>query len=301
MLDSRLKHAVSVGKLSSFSRAAEACGLSQSAVSKSVADLERQLGYLLFHRTSRSVMMTEEGREFIDRAARLLADSAELLGGVDQNANPYAGPLRVGLFPGSLDGLLTDPLIRLLRRHTDVRFEIVVGDSERGTRLLSRGDIDIAFGLEAALSIWPEFKCERVATIEIVPFVRLGHPLLSQGPVGRDALVEYPFIVPSSSEPYTSIIEQLYEDAGQRPGSKIHVTDQFSHVRQIVASSQAIGMIARQFTAKPWFDQGFATLEDTEILDPLTLCYAVRKRWPVKPAARALVGYIRQDWTGQSG
>ncbi|MFN6935087.1 MAG: LysR family transcriptional regulator, partial [Tsuneonella sp.] len=68
MLDSRLKHAVAVGQLRSFSRAADAVGVTQSAVTKSVAELERHLGYSLFHRTSRGAMPTEEGREFIDRA-----------------------------------------------------------------------------------------------------------------------------------------------------------------------------------------------------------------------------------------
>ena len=48
--------------------------LDDRSVTKSVAELERYLGYSLFHRTSRGAMPTEEGREFIDRAARLLAD-----------------------------------------------------------------------------------------------------------------------------------------------------------------------------------------------------------------------------------
>ncbi|WP_229658385.1 LysR family transcriptional regulator [Tsuneonella deserti] len=296
ILDSRLKHAVAVGQYRSFSRAAEACSLSQSAVSKSVADLERQLGYALFHRTSRSVMPTEEGRDFIERAARLLADMAELLGDRDRSANPYAGPLRVGLFPGSMDWILTEPLIRLLRRHSAVRFEIVSGNSERGVRLLSRGDIDIAFGLEPAFASWPQFKCERVATIEILPFVRSGHPLLLRRAAAKDALVEYEFVVPSSSEPYSSIIQEMYEQAGQHPVQKIHMTDQFVHVRRIVASSDAIGMIARQFTKSSWFRAGFDTLEETDFLEPLTLCYAARNRWPLKPAARALVSYVRDTW-----
>jgi DNA-binding transcriptional LysR family regulator len=80
MLDSRLKHAVAVGRLCSFSRAADDVGVTQSAVVKSVADLERQLGYPLFHRTSRGARLTGEGRGAIDRASRLLSDAAELVG-----------------------------------------------------------------------------------------------------------------------------------------------------------------------------------------------------------------------------
>lgn len=296
MLDSRLKHAVAVGQLRSFSRAADAVGVTQSAVTKSVAELERYLGYSLFHRTSRGAMPTEEGREFIDRAARLLADAAELLGDTARRADAYAGPLRIGLFPGSIDWLLTQPLVSLLRRHPAVRVEVVSGNSERGVRLLSRGDIDVAFGLEAAFARWPEFKCERVASIEILPFVRNNHPILGINPTSKEPLVQFEFVVPSSSEPYTSIIQQMYEKSGKRPADWIHMTDYFQLVRRIVATSDAIGMVAKQFTENSWFRANFVALEGIGIFDPLTLCYAVRSRWQVKPAGRALVSLVRQAW-----
>ena len=68
---------VRVVETGSFSGAAKAVGVTQSAVTKSVADLEQQVGFAIFNRTSRGVAMTPEGRDFIDRAARLLADALE--------------------------------------------------------------------------------------------------------------------------------------------------------------------------------------------------------------------------------
>ena len=158
MLDSRLKYAVAVARLGSFSGAAKDVGVTQSAVTKSVADLEQQLGFAIFSRTSRGVATTPEGRDFIDRAARLLADAADLFGERNRGADPFAGQLRIGLFPGSIDWLINDPAIGLLKRHTAVRIDTVSGNSERAVQLLSRGDIDVAFGLEAALAGWPQFK-----------------------------------------------------------------------------------------------------------------------------------------------
>ena len=51
-----------------------------------------------------------------------------------------------------MDWLINDAAIGLLKRHEGVRLEIVSGNSERAVQLLSRGDIDVAFGLEAALA-----------------------------------------------------------------------------------------------------------------------------------------------------
>ena len=144
MLDSRLKYAVAVARLGSFSGAAKDVGVTQSAVTKSVADLEQQLGFAIFSRTSRGVATTPEGRDFIDRAARLLADAADLFGERNRGADPFAGQLRIGLFPGSIDWLINDPAIGLLKRHTAVRIDTVSGNSERAVQLLSRGDRDPA-------------------------------------------------------------------------------------------------------------------------------------------------------------
>ena len=83
--------------------------------------------------------------EIIDRAARLLADADDLFRERNRGADPYAGLLRIGLFPGSMDWLINDAAIGLLKRHEGVRLEIVSGNSERAVQLLSRGDIDVAF------------------------------------------------------------------------------------------------------------------------------------------------------------
>ena len=288
---------MAVARVGSFSGASKAVGVTQSAITKSVADLEQQLGFAIFNRTSRGVAMTPEGRDFIDRAARLLADAADLFGERDRGADPFAGQLRIGLFPGSIDWLMRGPAIALLKRHAGVRFETVSGNSERAVQLLSRGDIDVAFGLEAAFSGWPQFKCDRIATIEILPFVRREHPILTRHSIDKRALTQFDFVVPSSSEPYTPIIQQLYEQDGQRPEDRVHMTDYFPLARQIVAATDTVGLVAKAFTAGRWFRDGFVALPDTGLLEPLVLAYAARARWPIKPAARDLIARVREAWT----
>lgn len=91
MLDSRLHYVVAVARSGTFTAASQAIGLTQLAITKSVADLEREIGYAIFFRTSRGVILTENGRDFIDRAARLLEDARELLKGSLQRNDPFAG------------------------------------------------------------------------------------------------------------------------------------------------------------------------------------------------------------------
>jgi DNA-binding transcriptional LysR family regulator len=113
MLDDAIRSAVAVARHGSFTVAAEHEGITQSAITKRVAELEQRLGYAIFNRTARGVILTDEGLAFVDRAARLLED-LELL--MLQNRDPYVGPLRVGVCPAALDGLIVKPIAELKRR-----------------------------------------------------------------------------------------------------------------------------------------------------------------------------------------
>lgn len=78
-MDGRLRHAIAVARQGTFSRAAKEIGLTQSALTRSVAHLERQVGYALFLRTSKGVFPTADGRDFLERATRIVADIGDLL------------------------------------------------------------------------------------------------------------------------------------------------------------------------------------------------------------------------------
>uniref|UniRef100_UPI00215743B7 LysR family transcriptional regulator n=1 Tax=Klebsiella pneumoniae TaxID=573 RepID=UPI00215743B7 len=63
--------------LGSYTAAARSLGISPSAVSKSVQRLEQHLGLRLFSRTTRSLSLTAEGRDLLDRALKLLRQAEE--------------------------------------------------------------------------------------------------------------------------------------------------------------------------------------------------------------------------------
>jgi len=292
MLDTRLRHAVAVARCGSFSRAAEAVGMTQSAVTKSVAGLEQRIGYQLFHRTPRGAILTEAGREFVDRAAVLLADAQDLVSGA--RTDPFSGVLRIGVFPGSLDWVLLDPLAALARKHPAVRFDTVFGASERGVQLLSRGEIDIAIGMEPAFAPWDQVQCAPAGVLETIPFVRRGHPLLDLPGLSLEELAAYAFVSPSSSEPYSSMIRDIYESRGLNASEHIHFVDYFPLVKRLVAATDAVGGVARSKATRPAFLERFAVLENLPVFDPIMVCCAVRKHAPPKAGASALIRLMRQ-------
>ena len=289
MLDPRFNHVVAVARGGSFTAAAEIVGVTQSAITKSVADVERQVGYSIFHRTSRGALLTEQGRDFVERAARLTEDAAELLRRPRSLGDAYAVTLRIGVCPASLEWRLAPALERLLARHPSVRVDVNGASFERMVQQLRNGAVDVAVGLDAAFSVWSDLRREPLVSDDAILFVRHGHPLLDRPALAISDLAEFDFISPSDSRPYGEVIRNIYESRGIDWQRRVHIVDYFPIVRRIVAKSDAVGVVARAHGHSPAFQERFVTLDGIDLFPKAPLCCAVRAAWEPKPAVRAFI------------
>ncbi|EWY39798.1 LysR family transcriptional regulator [Skermanella stibiiresistens SB22] len=129
----------------SFTQAADRLSLSKSAVSRRVSDLENRLGARLLNRTTRSLSLTEVGRAFYDRCARIVADVEEAERSVaDLHALPR-GTLRINA-PMSFGMMHIAPAIaEFLRRHPAVEIDMDLND--RYIDLIEEGyDVAVRIG-----------------------------------------------------------------------------------------------------------------------------------------------------------
>jgi DNA-binding transcriptional LysR family regulator len=295
MLDRRLNHVVAVARHGSFTKAAEQIGITQSGITKSIADLERELGYPLFYRTARGALQTEAGREFVDRAVRLLDDARTLLAGDRESTDPYAQALRIGVCPASLMWLLETPLAALLLRHPAIRFEVVGASFERAIQLLRTGSVEVAVGFEDAFSEWSEIKRERITALRATLFVRVGHPILQVPAPNASDLARFEFVMPSDSRPYGGTIPRIFVEAGVLNWQRhVHIIDYFPIVKRIVATSDAIGVTTLEYAASETFAASYAKVPGENLFTPASLCCAVRSRWEPTPAARAFLRIMRE-------
>lgn len=289
MLDRRLSYVVATARYGSFTAAAERVGVTQSALTKSVAELERRLGYPIFERTARGVVVTEKGELFVERAARLLDDARNLLQGAAAGSDPYADVLRVGVCPTSLEYLLLEPVSALVRRHPKVRIEVSGAGFDRVLQQLRTGSIDIALGYDAAFAEHPDVDREHLTYPQIAFFVRRGHPLLERGEVSLDDFAEFEMVAPSESRPYDAFIRAIYEGRHIDPATKIHTVDYFPLACRIVANTDAISFVEASYTQRQSFERLFARVPPHGVMSSSAICCAVRRRWPPRPIVRAFV------------
>ena len=95
----QLQYVTAVAQELSFRRAAERCHVSQPSLSTQLHEVEEALGVRLFERGSKRVLVTATGRDFVERAQRLLRDADDLVNTARSAADPFSGSVRLGVLP----------------------------------------------------------------------------------------------------------------------------------------------------------------------------------------------------------
>jgi DNA-binding transcriptional LysR family regulator len=123
-----LKAFVAVVERASFARAAEHLGLSPSALSQTIRQLEARLGARLLNRTTRSVAPTATGEHLYARIAPLFREMADAVAEASAAAGQTSGTLRINTLGMAARQVIAPRLGRFHRAHPDVVLDIVVDD-----------------------------------------------------------------------------------------------------------------------------------------------------------------------------
>lgn len=168
--------------------AGDALGLSQSATSGALAELERRLGTGLFERIGRRVVLNEHGRTLLPRALDLLQQARDL-----ERSYAAGAPSRLRIAASLTIGnhVLPGLLAELMAADTD-RYEVEIGNSNAVVAALLDCSADI--GLIEAPLCNARLTSEPWLDDELLVFVRADHPFATQAPT-RDELAAAPWIM----------------------------------------------------------------------------------------------------------
>ena len=129
----------------SFVKAAEALGVTQSAVSRAVSRLETRLGIRLLHRTTRSVKLTAEGQRFYEEIAPMLSGIRDAVTSATGAAAVVSGRLRVNIDPFVSRLLIAPQIGSFLNRYPELSLELITRDS-LGDLIGEGFDVAVRFG-----------------------------------------------------------------------------------------------------------------------------------------------------------
>lgn len=144
MLLRQMKYFVAVAECGSFTKAAENCYISQSAISQQVQALENELGVKLIERRNRSLALTAAGEYLLKRARILLADANEICRETVRIANGGAAELKIGYLNNYSGTELNLAMARFCGRYPEISISIVSSTHEGLYAMLKTGRIDLA-------------------------------------------------------------------------------------------------------------------------------------------------------------
>ncbi len=237
-----LRALVEVARRGGFSQAADALHTTQSNVSKTVRQLEDELGLRLFDRVGHRSLLTDAGDIVYARGLKLLAERDDLLRELGEVAGLKQGRLRLGLPPIGSSTLFA-PLFAIFRkRYPGIEIALVEHGSSRLEEMLRDGEIDLGALLAPVPDAFDWQDARRDPVVAVVPE---DHPLASHAAVPVAALAGEPFILFEAGFALNALVGDACSQAGFAPRIVARST-QPDFIYALVAAGLGIGFLPRR-------------------------------------------------------
>lgn len=212
----QLEYVVAVDQYQHFSLAAEQINVSQPTLSHQIKKLEAELGVQLFIRTTRSIQVTEAGKEFITYAKRILSDIEQAKQAMMEHANLKFGHVRIGAIPNMTYLGITALIVQFKANYPGINLSLYEDNSESLLKKMNNHEIDVAF---INTPNTPPDVAEYYPLIQdhFVLFVSQNHRLSDKKIVNLTELSQEQFIIFKMGTNLQNRFVKLCKEAGFKP------------------------------------------------------------------------------------
>jgi DNA-binding transcriptional LysR family regulator len=208
----RVRIFYTVAEAGSFTKAGDTLGLSQSAVSRQIGALERELKSPLFHRHTRGLILTEQG-EMLFQAAREMTQRLERTRSqLSETRERPSGELKVTATRGLGGHWLAPRLAEFLDQYPDIRVELILTDEELD---LSMREADVAVRLRQPTQ--PDLIQRRLFTVHFHAYASPAYIKRFGEPMGLDDLDKHRILSFGGSFPSYLLAVHWLGTAGRDP------------------------------------------------------------------------------------
>lgn len=247
-----------------FARAAERLHIDQSPLSRTIKELEEELGARLFIRTTRSTQLTRAGRQLLEHVPRIFTALDQARDGVKSATNGFLGQLRIALSDGVTPTRLSTLLARCREEDPEVEmrlFEVPLGLQIKG---LHEDLYDVVFSMAEdggdGILVTPAWEDELMVAVPA------RHPVLAFKQVPLKEVLRYPLVLgdPAVCEGHARQVDRFLRKLDQEPliAQRVATFDVMMTLVSAglalglageahIASSREPGVVARRLAGKP--------------------------------------------------
>ena len=260
-----------------FARAAERLHIDQSPLSRTIKELEEELGARLFIRTTRSTQLTRAGRQLLEHVPRIFTALDQARDGVKSATNGFLGQLRIALSDGVTPTRLSTLLARCREEDPEVEmrlFEVPLGLQIKG---LHEDLYDVGFSMADdggdGILVTPAWEDELMVAVPA------RHPVLAFKQVPLKEVLRYPLALgdPAVCEGHARQIDRFLRKLDQEPliAQRVATFDVMMTLVSAglalglageahIASSREPGVVARRLAGKPYMLTTYLLRRDAE-------------------------------------
>ena len=140
----QIHYALMVEKKLHFKKAADACYISPSTLSNAISEMESQLGFQVFERTNKKVIVTNIGRIFLSKAKDIKSGIDEINQLSDSQNKPLTLPITLGIIPTIGPYFIPLVLPTLQKKFPNLKLKIIEAQSSALVEKVNNGEIDMA-------------------------------------------------------------------------------------------------------------------------------------------------------------
>lgn len=286
----QLRVFVAIARHGSFSRAGEAIGLTQSAVSHSVKELEAEVGVRLLDRTTREVVLTDAGLRLANRVERLLDELQAALLDARSFGVQRSGTVRVATSQTISAHLMPQCIAAGEREYPEIR--IMLRDQAQQQVLHSVRNAEVDFGIVVDPVQAVDLECEAVLHEPFLLLCRDDHPFAAQQAVHWAALNGCRLVL----QDYASGSRPLIDSALRQQGVEAQVVQEIGHPATLFPMvAEGIGISIFPALALPLPEGGRLRVRRLVPEINRALMLVRRKNRSLTPAAEAIWQVARQQ------
>jgi DNA-binding transcriptional LysR family regulator len=284
----QLRAFATIGRLRSFTRAADALHATQPALSAQIRDLEESLGVKLFDRSTRSVTLTQAGEDLLPVVDNVLGDIGSVVARARDVARRNTGRVTVAALPSLSATLMPDVVARMRALHPGISIIIKDALAERILGLIRADEVDLA--ITGAPPVDPQLQFTPLMKDRMVAVLPTGHPLAKAKTVRLVDLLASPLVLMDRDSSVRRIVDGACASIGRLA----------EPVYEAAFMSTAIGLVRAGLgaTLLPSSAAELQATRDLVIRDldapriERELGILKQRRRTYSPAAEALVGVL---------
>jgi DNA-binding transcriptional LysR family regulator len=291
----QLRAFATIGRLGSFTKAADALHATQPALSAQIRELEEALGVRLFDRSTRSVTLTQAGADLLPVVDTVLGDLGSVVARARDVARRNTGRVTIAALPSLAATLMPLAVAQMRAQHPGITVVIKDALAERIIGLIRADEVDLA--LSSAPPVDPQLAFTPLLTDRMVAVLPAGHPLANARSVALAGLLASPIVLMDRDSSVRRIVDGACASIGRLAEPAYEAAYMSTAIGLVRAGLGATLLPSSAAELRAASDLVIRDLDQPRIERELGIVKQRRRAY--SPAADALVGVltdIAREW-----